>query len=142
MKLSPICEASSRVEEEIVDFIVVTTGFNNPVERLYGDFMNPRTASSSPMSAQKFVETSPNLRIVRGFEPSLGQVGFARQVVSPERNLEDIYLVGPLAGNIVDARELQDIDENSVANANHNWRVWRFIEALALRLTGSPDFVR
>jgi hypothetical protein len=126
-------DIAERVSEEIVDFIIVTTGFENPIRNLYGEIIGPSEVMNN-LSPMQFVEQSPNLRLIRGIEPSLGLVGLARQVVSQDQVPEDIYLVGPLAGRVVDPRELKDIEENYVANANHNWRAWRLIEALAVKL--------
>ena len=106
---------ASRQTEEVVDFVIVATGFENRL-------------------LSRYAEAKPSgFRIVQGLEPELGTVGFARQLLGSEGAPLDIYAVGAAASEVVDPRELKQNEENSVANANHSWREWRLIEALALR---------
>ena len=108
-----------------VDFLIVTTGIENDLAKLmqtvfgYKDFSRLKNIQDDPRYF------SP----VQGYEPTLGNVTYAKEAVYAERSL-GIYLVGPAAGKIALPDELRAIEENTVAMANHSWRVWRMAEAL------------
>ena len=108
---------------------------------IYFGSINSEATNSSNAD---FLDSPSVFREVKGYEPSLDmEVGFARQLISTkdigkseEWSAENIFLWGPAAGNIVVEAELRNIEENSVAITNHNWRVWRLIEALHIGFFG------
>lgn len=112
------------------DYIIYTTGYRSRIP----DLVRPMAGAK----AKAGMEEDPTaFRNVEGYEPSLGKITIARQLIGADGRPRAFFLVGPSAEKILNPEELREVEQNSVANANNNYRAWQMAVALAHQL-GKP----
>lgn len=122
---------------EELTYLGITLGYRSLLPQLLAPMLVGRRLPRNP---NDLVEQKAIFRNVLGYEPSLGQVTLARQLVIRDGDNQrpvPFYVVGAGAGKIVSEAELQNNEENRVANANQAWREWRMAEALRAQLAVS-----
>jgi hypothetical protein len=89
------------------------------------------------LTGEELVQRPEYFRLIYGYEPSLGSVPLARQLVVDGRRVP-LFTIGPASGpGVVTEAELAMVEENFVANVNNAWREWRMIEAITAWLGDS-----
>lgn len=122
-------QLSAEGESVDVDYVVFAVGIRNDLRGYLSQFL--QALSIDPSEYKSDLDL---FEIVYGYEPSLGRVPLARQLVIRNQRFP-FYLVGPAAGpGIVTPAELANNEENSVANTNHNWRAVQIAQALAAQI--------
>ena len=115
-------------QQATADIVIYTTGIQNNIAKILAPVFGYDANSADP----DIVNDPTYFRTIQGFEPTLGDVSYAKEAIDQSGRGLGIYLVGPASGRgIVSQAELRAIEENSVAMANHSWRAYRIAGSLA-----------
>jgi hypothetical protein len=107
------------------NFLFLTLGYESQLNKI----LIP-TLGDTGLTGEQLVQSRKYFKVIEGFEPSLGKVPIARQLLLNGTPLP-FFTVGPSSGpGIVTDPELAGVEENFVANVNNSWREWRLMEAI------------
>ncbi len=127
----------SRRQDRDLDVIIIATGYDSDLKQIYRAFWDKE---SQNLSTSALIASPRYFRNLMGWEPSLSRVvPIAKQLINQKGQLEDIFILGSLADDLVTTEEKDGQGANSVSLAANTWRVWLGIESISLYLNGQTN---